>query len=154
MQLTNSFDVPAPPAAAWRLLNDVPRVVRCMPGAELTSVVGEHEWKATMDVKLGPISLQFLAEVTREVMDEEAGRVLLRTKAHEARGRGRALATIESTLSAAGSGTTVSIVTDLTLQGAVAQHGRGLVPDVAAQLTRRFAACVAEQLAGEADGGG
>jgi len=33
MRLENAFDVPAPPEHAWRLLNDVPRVVPCMPGA-------------------------------------------------------------------------------------------------------------------------
>ena len=39
MRLENTFEVPAPPDAAWALLTDVPRVVPCMPGAELTEVV-------------------------------------------------------------------------------------------------------------------
>ncbi len=147
MRLENSFEVAASPEAAWRLLNDVPRVVPCMPGAELTEVVDENAWKATMQVKLGPISLQFLADVTREQVDEAARRVVLAAKAREARGRGSAQATIESTLAEAAAGTQVAIVTDLTLQGAVAQYGRGIVADVAAQLTGRFADCMAGLLA-------
>ena len=35
------------------------------------------------------------------------------------------------------------------MQGAVAQYGRGVVGDVAAQLTKRFAECVAQQLGDE-----
>ena len=66
MRLENSFDVPAQPEGAWALLNDVPRIVPCMPGAELTDVVDGNTWKATMHVKLGPISLQFATDVKRE----------------------------------------------------------------------------------------
>ena len=48
MRLENSFDVPAPPEKAWELLMDVPRVIPCMPGAELTETIDEATWKATM----------------------------------------------------------------------------------------------------------
>jgi carbon monoxide dehydrogenase subunit G len=151
VRLENAFEVPASPEAAWALLNDVPRVVPCMPGAELTEVVGENEWKAKLSVKLGPISLQFATDVTRTEADEQARRVTLAAKARELRGRGGASATIESSLApseaGAGTGTRVTIVTDLSLQGAVAQYGRGVVADVSNQLTKRFAECIASQLA-------
>lgn len=146
MRLENSFDVDAPASAAWRLLNDVPAVVPCMPGAELVEVVGENAWKASMKVKLGPIALQFLADVTREEMDEAAGRVALAVKARESRGRGNAEATIESTVSGAEAGTRVDVVTELALRGAVAQYGRGVVADVASQMTGQFAQCIARKL--------
>src|ERR1051325_4473605 len=121
MRLESSFDVPAPVGEAWRLLNDVPAVVPCMPGAELVEVVSEDAWRARIGVKLGPISMQFLADVAREVVDEAAGRVVLGVKAREAKGRGSSEATIESTISAAGAGSTVRLVTELELRGAVAQ---------------------------------
>jgi uncharacterized protein len=146
MRLENSFDVPAPPDRAWRLLNDVPAVVPCMPGAELEETLGENAWKATLRVKLGPIALQFTADVTREQMDEQAGRVVLAVKAREVRNRGSAEATIESTLAAQDGGTRVAIVTELTLRGTVAQYGRGIVPDVARNLTAQFADCIASKL--------
>jgi carbon monoxide dehydrogenase subunit G len=146
MRLENSFDVPAPPDRAWRLLNDVPEVVPCMPGAALEETLGENAWKAKLSVRLGPISLQFACEVTREQMDEEAGRVVLAVAAREARNRGSAEATIESTLAAQDGGTRVAIVTDLTLRGTVAQYGRGIVPDIARQMTAQFADCIAEKL--------
>jgi uncharacterized protein len=148
MRLENGFEVSASVEDAWRLLNDVPGVVPCMPGAELVEVVDENAWKAKLHVKLGPISLQFLADVAREQLDEAGGRVVLAVKAREAKGRGSAEATIESKLAASNGGTRVDIVTELTLRGAVAQYGRGVVADVATRLTAQFADCIARRLAG------
>lgn len=147
MRLENSFEVPASVEQSWLLLNDVPSVVPCMPGAELVEVVGENMWKAKLHVKLGPIALQFLADIARQQMDEAAGRVVLGAKAREAKGRGSAEATIESTLVASNGGTRVDIVTELELRGAVAQYGRGVVADVASRLAAQFADCIAGKLA-------
>ena len=147
MRIENAFDVPASVDEAWRLLNDVPAVVPCMPGAELVEVVDENAWKAKLHVKLGPIALQFLADVTREQADDAAHRAVLAVKAREAKGRGSAEATIESSLSAAGEGTHVALATELALKGAVAQYGRGVVADVASRLTAQFAACIEGKLA-------
>ena len=153
MKLENSFEVTAPPEAAWALLMDVPRVIPCMPGAELVETVDDSHWKARMRVKLGPISLAFLTDVERGEVDEAARRVTLAAKAREERGRGAASATIESSLSSAEGKTRVTTVTELTLTGAVAQYGRGLVQDVSAQLLKQFAACLESQLATSAPDG-
>jgi carbon monoxide dehydrogenase subunit G len=147
VRLENSFEVPAPPEQAWALLMDVPRVIPCMPGATLDEAVDDEHWKATMAVKLGPISLSFKTDVAREEADEAARRAKLSAKAREARGRGNASATIESSLTPQNGGTQVDIVTDLQLAGAVAQYGRGLVADVSSQLVGQFADCLKKQLA-------
>jgi uncharacterized protein len=73
--------------------------------------------------------------------------VTLAAKAREARGRGNAAATIQSSLTPQDDGTRVDIVTDLQLTGAVAQYGRGLVADVSSQLVGQFADCLKKQLA-------
>jgi hypothetical protein len=124
-----------------------------MPGAELNEVVGESAWKATMHVKLGPIALQFGTDITRERADDTARSVVLQAKARELKGRGGARATIESRLSEVEGETSVTIVTDLSLEGAVAQYGRGIVADVSAQLTKQFAECLAAKLAAGGPGG-
>jgi hypothetical protein len=149
MRLENSFEVPAPPEQAWQLLNDVPRVIPCMPGAELTETVDDAHWKATVHVKLGPIALEFAADVERREANESARRAVLHARGRELKGRGGAQATIESSLEPAGTGTEVTLVTDLVLQGPVAQYGRGIVADVANQLVTRFADCLASQLQGD-----
>lgn len=151
MKLENSFQVSAPRKAAWELLLDVPRVIPCMPGAELTETVDDANWKATMSVKLGPISLAFATDVARQEVDEADSRVVLAAKAKEMRGRGGAQATIESRLSESDGRTQIDIVTDLAMSGAVAQYGRGIVQDVSAQLVKQFAECLELQLAGTAE---
>jgi carbon monoxide dehydrogenase subunit G len=98
MQLENRFDVSASPEAAWNLLNDVPTVLPCMPGAELLEVVDLDNWKAKLHIRLGPISLQFLADLSREATVAADRRAVLSVDAREAKGRGTARATITSTV--------------------------------------------------------
>lgn len=146
MKLENFFEVPAPRKQVWDLLMDVPRVTPCMPGAKLTETLGEAHWKASMSVKLGPITLVFDTEITREGVDEAAGTITLKARAREKRGRGGAQAAISASLSEVGGGTRAALVTELSLSGAVAQYGRGILEDVSAQLIGRFANCLEAQL--------
>ena len=146
MRLENSFHVGAPAERAWDLLMDVPRVVPCMPGATLDETVDDSHWKATMQVKLGPIGLTFATDVERTEADEAARRVKLVANARETRNRGRATATIESSLAAANGGTRVDIVTDLSLSGAVAQYGRGMIEDISSRMVTSFSSCLQAQL--------
>ncbi len=128
---------------------DVPRVIPCMPGATLTETVDDSNWKAKLNVKLGPISLAFDTDVKREETDEPARRATLSAKARESRGRGAAQATIVSALSQLDGGTRVDVTTDLMLTGAVAQYGRGIVEDVSQQMVQSFANCLQAQLVAE-----
>jgi len=151
MQLENRFDVPASPEAAWTLLNDVPAVLPCMPGAELLEVVDSDRWKARLQVRLGPISLQFLVDLSRETTDPEHRRAVLSVKAREAKGRGTAHATITSLVEDADAGSSVSIVTNLELRGPLTQYGRVVVAPVAEQLTEQFATCITKKLTPRTD---
>lgn len=146
MRIESSFEVPVAPEKAWELLMDVPRVIPCMPGATLTETIDDANWKAKMNVKLGPISLTFDTDVKREEADVAARRARLSAQARESRGRGAASATIESSLAALDGGTRVDVATDLMLTGAVAQYGRGIVEDVSQQMVQRFADCLKAQL--------
>lgn len=155
MRIENAFEVPAPASDAWELLLDVPRVIPCMPGAELTETIGEQAWRTTMKVKLGPVSMSFLTDVERELVDEAARTVRLRASGREAKGRGFADATIESTVAELDGGRAhVSIVTEMRLSGTVGQFGGPAVKAVASHLTKRFAACLAATLDGGASGSG
>jgi uncharacterized protein len=147
VKLTNEFEVPADRDTTWELLNDVPRVIPCMPGAELVEIVGENEFKVKLHVKLGPIGLQFAADVHREDVDSAAGTTTLAVKARELKGRGGATARMESTIEPRDGGVTgVVIVTDVQLQGAVASTGRGIVGEVANQMVKQFAACLSTKV--------
>src|SRR5262249_32393501 len=118
----------------------------CMPGAGLTETVDENTWKGVVHVRLGPVAFEFGTDVTRESRDDAARRVVLVTKARERRGRGSAQARIEARLAGGGGKPSVEIPPDLNRQGAVAQYGRGLVPEMAGQMTKEFAANIASLL--------
>lgn len=148
MRIENRFEVPAAPDEVWVLLNDVPRVVPCLPGAELVDRIDDTTWKATVKVKLGPIAMAFAAEVREELADADAHRLRLAVDAREVHGRGGSRAAIEATVHPNGGGSAVEIVTDLTLSGTVAQYGRGIVGSVAGRLVADFAACLRSQLDG------
>lgn len=148
MRLEHTFEVAATPEQAWELMMDVPRVVPCMPGAELTATTGDESWAARLSVRLGPMTMTFDADVTREEADAEARRSRLVIRARESRGRGGATATVQSSLSAANGGTRVELVTELAMRGLVAQAGRPVAKDVSTQLVARFADCLRGKLTG------
>lgn len=146
MQLENSFEVPAPPDRAWEYLLDVEQVAPCMPGAELTEVVDERTWKGRVVVKLGPVTLSYAGTVVMEERDDANRRIVLRATGTETRGKGAASALVTSHLEPEGSGTRVVMHTDLTISGAAAQYGRGMIADVSQRLTNEFARCIAARL--------
>jgi hypothetical protein len=148
IDLENSFDVRAPAANVWDLLNDPYRVVPCLPGAELVEVRDPDDWRGLIRVAFGPIKLNFEMSVRRSRVDGENRSVRLTCDAREANGRGGAVATVDSSLSETGDGATrVALASHLALDGAVAEVAAGpLVADVSRQLTRRFAQSLARAL--------
>lgn len=137
-----------PPARAWEVLTDVPRIAPCLPGAELKEVDGD-EYKGIVKVKVGPISAQYSGVARFIERDEAAGRAVLSAEGRDTRGAGNARATITATLTPDGSGTSVSVVTELDVTGRVAQFGRGVLGDVSAKLMEQFADCLSRQLASD-----
>lgn len=148
MQLQNSFDVPVPPADAWRILTDVERVAPCVPGAQLTEVIDERNYAGKMQVKLGPVSLAFEGKAGFVERDDQLHTARLAASGREARNRGSADADVRFALEPNGGGTTVRIVTDLQLSGPVAQYGRsqGIIASVSEEMIGRFAACLRENI--------
>jgi carbon monoxide dehydrogenase subunit G len=149
MEFDNSFDVPLPPAEAWRVLMDIPRIAPCMPGAELTEIVDEKTFKGKISVRLGPVSLAFAGTVIFEDIDVAGRKARVKAQGSDAKGRGGAHALSTFQVQPAGSGSKVLVHTDLALSGAVAQYGRGIgmIQTTAAQLMRQFADCLQAQLA-------
>ena len=154
MKLENAFEVPAPPERVWDFLLDLERVTPCMPGAELTELPDERTWKGKVNVKLGAVSLSYAATVVIDEKDEQSRSVVLKASGRETRGKGMASATIKSSVQPAGDGgTQVILATDLTITGAVAQYGRGMIADVSKRLTGEFADCLRAQITGPPAGG-
>src|SRR6266540_4564329 len=147
MRIEQTVEVDAPLDRVWALVNDVPRVAPCMPGATLTKVVDERTYEGTVRVKLGPINLSYKGTVVLDEVDEAAHSAQMSANGRDVRGGGTAKAKVDTRLEPiSDSRTRMSVVTDLHLTGRVASFGRGAVQDVSARLFGEFAQCLRQTL--------
>jgi carbon monoxide dehydrogenase subunit G len=148
LQIRNSFVVPASIEQAWVVLNDIRRVAACVPGAELTEVVGDDVYKGRIAVRLGPVSLQFGGTVAFRERDPTRHHAVINASGNELKGRGSAHALVICDLHADGDNTGVEVETALDLAGQVAQYGRGaaMIESVAQQLVKDFADALARNM--------
>ena len=151
MRIDNSFEVPLPPGEAWKVLLDIERIAPCMPGAELTEIVDERNYKGKVSVRLGPVALAFAGQIEFEEIDDDHHKARAKAKGKDSKGRGGADATVDFKLEPAGAGSTVFVATDLNLSGSIAQYGRasGMIEGVATALIGQFADNLRVQLEGE-----
>jgi len=147
MELTNDFRVDVPPSTAWTVLTDVERIAPCMPGAQLQEVEGD-EYRGVVKVKVGPITAQYKGKAVFQELDEASHRAVLKAEGRDTRGQGNATATITATLVPDGEGTHVTVQTDLTVTGKVAQFGRGVMADVSSKLLGQFVECLESTVLG------
>jgi uncharacterized protein len=148
MLIENEFTVRAPQDFLWSYLLDVERIAPCMPGAELTEVVDDANWKGKLNAKFGPVSMSFAGTVTVQERDDTAHRIKLAAKGMEAKGKGAANATVTSWLEPGpdADSTTVKMQADISLTGAAAQLSRGLLPEISKKLTQQFADCLQQNM--------
>ena len=137
MELTNTFEVSVPVETAWQVLTDVERIAPCLPGAQLQEIEGD-EYRGVVKVKVGPIQAQYKGKATFLERDDVAHRAVLEASGRDTRGQGNASAIITAQLESAGQGTQVTVTTDLTVTGKVAQFGRGVLADVSAKILGQF----------------
>ena len=137
MELSNEFEVPVPIEQAWAILTDLERIAPCLPGAQLQEVEGEV-YRGIVKVKVGPITAQYKGQAVLVEKDDVNHVALLEATGRDTKGAGNASANIKAELTAKGNITHVSVLTDLTVTGKVAQFGRGVLGDVSAKLLTQF----------------
>jgi carbon monoxide dehydrogenase subunit G len=147
VRFDNAFDVQAPIGEVWTTVLDVERVAPCVPGAEVLEQVSEDTYKVGIKVRIGPIVQQYRGEIEIVERDESAHRAVMRARAREMRGQGRAEGRVELRLTEDGAATHGDMATEVTLSGPAAAMGRGLIQDVSARIVDDFATNLAAMLA-------
>ncbi|MPY94533.1 MAG: carbon monoxide dehydrogenase, partial [Acidimicrobiia bacterium] len=138
MELNNEFEVDRPIGETWDVLTDVERIAPCLPGAQLQEVEGD-EYRGIVKVKVGPITAQYKGKATFVEKDEAARKAVLKAEGRDSRGQGNASALITAQLSEVNADRTkVTVNTDLTVTGKVAQFGRGVMGEVSEKLLGQF----------------
>jgi uncharacterized protein len=138
MELVNDFTVAVPVDEAWTTLTDVERIAPCLPGAQLQEIEGDV-YRGVVKVKVGPILAQFKGQATFLERDETNHRAVLKAEGRDTGGKGNASALITAQLDSVDADSTkVTVTTDLTITGKVAQFGRGALADVSTKLLNQF----------------
>ena len=150
MKIKNSMKIAAPFDTTWAALDDIPRLARCAPGAELLEQRDDGVCVGVIGVKLGPVALKFKGTVAFLEKDKSAGRVVAKAKGNEEKGRGAAAADVAFVLTADGAATLVAVDSDIQLVGSIAQYGRGaaLIQGAAQALMDQFARNLEAELNG------
>lgn len=137
MNIQDEFRVDVPVEQAWRVLTDVERIAPCMPGAQLQEIEGD-EFRGIVKVKVGPITAQYKGVARFTERDDANHRAVIRAEGRDTRGQGNASATVTAVLVPDATGTRVTIDSDVTITGKVAQFGRGVIADVSGKLLAQF----------------
>jgi carbon monoxide dehydrogenase subunit G len=146
MQIENSFAVKAAPDRVYEFLLDVNNVVSCVPGAELSEVVDPNTFKGKVRIKVGPVTVSYNGTARITARDAETRTATLEAEGRETTGSGTANATTVMTVAADGESSTVTLTTDFTVVGRVAQFGRGIMEDVSRHLVGQAAECIQSKL--------
>jgi carbon monoxide dehydrogenase subunit G len=142
LKIENQIEIPLPLEKAWPLLLDVPTIAPCVPGAELTEVLGDNRYRGRASIKIGPLLLEFAGEAELVEVDADQHTARILAKGDDTRKRGNATAEVFIKLSGIDAGRTgVAITTDLNLAGSIAQYGRasGLIRQIAQEVINQFA---------------
>lgn len=97
MKIEKQFAVAADPATVWAELRQVEVVVPLLPGAELTEVVDEENYKGKIDFKVGPKVVTFLGSAQFQRFDADL-RGVLNARGGDLRRASKAAAVIEFTV--------------------------------------------------------
>jgi uncharacterized protein len=158
MKLDNEFTVGVPIEQAWAVLTDLELIAPCMPGALLTGV-NDGVYTGKVKVKVGPVTAEYAGTARFTEKDDAAYRAVIDARGRDSRGQGNANAVIAAQLRADGSATLVTVDTDLSIAGRIAQFGSGMIKEVSAKLLGQFVECLEQKLssgapASSADGAG
>jgi uncharacterized protein len=147
MKLDNEFTVGVPIDQAWAVLTNLELIAPCMPGAQLTGV-HDGVYTGKVKIRVGPVTAEYAGTAQFTEKDETRYRAVIDARGRDSRGQGNATAIISAQLRSASAGTVVSVDTDLTIAGRIAQFGSGMIKEVSAKLLGQFVECLEQRLGG------
>ena len=133
----------SPVEDVWAVMDDIDRLARCLPGAEMTADLGGDRFRGRAKVALGPVRLAFegLARITER--DAAEHKLALLAQGADTGGN-RTAADIVLRATPGDGGTVLVAEAAVFLSGRIAQFGRALAGDVSQRLFAEFADAVDE----------
>ena len=132
------FQVKSDVESMWKLLSDPAKVVVCVPGAQLTEVVDEVNFKGKISVKIGPVTSKFNGDAKFDKLDADAREMVLSGAGTDTGGKGSASMIMSLALSEFEGGTLVKSSMKLSVTGKLAQFGARMIVAVNNKLFNQF----------------
>lgn len=138
MKIVNAFDIAKPLDPVWALLNDIPRVAQCIPGATVSDIV-DNAYRVRVPIKIGILTITYNAEITVAERDDATHFALLEIDGRQLIGNGKVHASIRVVATGDETRTHVAFDTDAELGGFIATVGKPIVDAVARRTVEKFA---------------
>jgi uncharacterized protein len=144
MQLNGSHVLNAPVTTVWGMLMDTDILARIVPAVSRLERIGENEFKAIAEVKLGPVSGSFSGSLNLANIKENEGYTLHVKQNSKI---GNADAEVSIALKDLGNNQTeIAFDGDAKLSGLLARTGQRVLSGVASTLTKQFFSNFDEEL--------
>ncbi|TXL72929.1 carbon monoxide dehydrogenase [Vineibacter terrae] len=148
MEFSGEYRIPASRQKVWDALNDAAVLQQCIPGCETLEKVSDTELKATVRMKIGPVSAKFGGKVTLSDMDPPNGYKITGEGQGGAAGFAKGGAAVK--LTEADDATVLNYTADAQVGGKIAQIGARLIDGTARKLADEFFSKFSEVVGGEA----
>ncbi len=147
MKLENRCLVPASVDKTWELLLDIPQAAPCIPGVQDVIADGENQFKAVMQVRIGPVRLNFSGTISVVEQDREKGEARFRIEAADRKVGGSIRADLTMQInSISPEETEMVIVSDTVFMGKIGELGQPIIRRKANSTLEDFARNLAKQV--------
>jgi carbon monoxide dehydrogenase subunit G len=147
--ITKSFHVPQPLDTVWSNITNPEKIVVCVPGAKLTEMVDDNNFKGEVELKFGPVKASYGGNISFLERNAETKTMKMKGSGTDTKGKGGAELLLDANMSEKDGGTDVSVTMDVTVQGMLAQFGSRLVTDATSQVFDQFVRNFKSQLEGK-----
>ena len=143
MTMKGEVTLPADRQTVWAKLNDPEVLKQCIPGCQSLEKTGENGYKASVKLKVGPVSASFAGNVELSDLDPPNGYKISGEGQGGIAGFAKGGAVVKLT-DAEGGGTVLSYDVEANVGGKIAQLGARLIDGVAKKNADHFFATFAE----------
>jgi carbon monoxide dehydrogenase subunit G len=149
-QISKNFHVDESVDKVWEYLSNPEKIASCVPGATLTEVIDEKNFKGEVVMKFGPVKAKYNGDISIEEMDHDAKKMTMKGVGKDSKGKGSAEMLMNgAVLEAEEGGSNIDFNMDISVNGMLAQFGSRLITDVSDQITEQFVGNFKAKLAGE-----
>jgi len=141
------FPLDAPVSQAWILLQNIPEVASCMPGAEITEQVDDSHYKGAVKVKIGPAAAAFKGDIEIKGIDAAKREIQMLGKGADVKGTSSASMDLTASVREMADGKSELVGTaEVAVTGKMASLGGRMMTQVSDQILKQFGANFANKV--------